>query len=108
VTGGFEGLSEPDEEESALLADGGRVRALRLMREASDVGARAWLMPDGGEAMRAARATSGANEDEGGACAAPAHMDGDLDETIADDAAALLPQATQDVRRGARGRGGGG
>ena len=37
---GFEGLSEPDEEESALLADGGRERALRLMREASAVGAR--------------------------------------------------------------------
>jgi hypothetical protein len=76
---GFEGLSEPDEEESALLADGGRARALRLMREASAVGARAWLMLDG----------------EGGARAAPAHMDSDLDEMIADDVPAPLPQATQ-------------
>ena len=76
---GFEGLSEPDEEESALLADGGRARALRLMHEASAVGARAWLMLDG----------------VGGARAAPAHMDSDLDEMIADDAPAPLLQATQ-------------
>jgi hypothetical protein len=94
---GFEGLSEPDEEESALLADGGRERALRLMREASAVGARAWLMPDGGEATRAARATGGADEraDEGDAGATPAHMDGDLDEMFIDDVAAPLLQATQ-------------
>ena len=94
---GFEGLSEPDEEESALLADGGRERALRLMREASAVGARAWLMPDGGEAMRAARAIGGADEraDEGGVGVAPAHMDGDFDEMIVDDVAAPLLQATQ-------------
>ncbi|KOO28719.1 hypothetical protein Ctob_011846 [Chrysochromulina tobinii] len=94
---GFEGLSEPDEEESALLADGGRERALRLMREASAVGARAWLMPDGGEAMRAARATGGADEraEEGSAGAAPAHMDCDTDEMIVHDVAAPLPQATQ-------------
>jgi hypothetical protein len=94
---GFEGLSEPDEEESALLADGGRERALRLMREASVVGARAWMMPDGGEAMRAARADGGADEraGEGGVGAVPAHMDGDFVELIVDDAAAPLPQATQ-------------
>jgi hypothetical protein len=94
---GFEGLSEPDEEESALLADGGRARALRLMCEASAVGARAWLMLDGGGATRAAKAPDGASEraDEGGACAAPVHMDSDLDDMIVDDAAAPLPQATQ-------------
>ena len=94
---GFEGLSEPDEEESALLADGGRERATRLMREASAVGARAWLMPDGGEATRAARVTGGADERavEGDAGVAPAHMDGDPDEMIADDVAAPLLQATQ-------------
>ena len=93
---GFEGLSEPDQEEIALLADGGRERALRLMREASAVGARAWLMPDGGEVTRAARATGDADEraDDGGVGAAPTHMDGDFDEMIVDDAAAPLPQAT--------------
>ena len=60
---GFENLAEPDEEERALLLDGGRERAVRLMREASAVGARAWLMPDGGGAARAARAH---DEDLGG------------------------------------------
>ena len=67
------------------------------MREASVVGARAWMMPDGGEATRAARADGGADEraDEGSVSAAPAHMDGDFDEIIVDDAAAPLPQATQ-------------
>jgi hypothetical protein len=67
------------------------------MREASAVGARAWLMPDGGEAMRAARATGGADEraEEGSVGAAPAHMDCDTDEMIVDDVAAPLPQATQ-------------
>jgi hypothetical protein len=94
---GFEGLSEPDEEESALLADGGRERALRLMREASVVGARAWMMPDGGEAMRAARADGGADEraHEGSAGAAPVNMDGGFDEMIVVDVAAPLLQATQ-------------
>jgi hypothetical protein len=69
----------------------------RLMREASAVGARAWLMPDGGEATRAARAVGGTDEraDEGGVGAASAHMDCDTDEMIVDDVAAPLPQATQ-------------
>ena len=35
---GFENLAEPDEEERALLFDGGRERMARLMREASAVG----------------------------------------------------------------------
>ena len=53
---GFENLApEPDEEERALLFDGGSERAVRLMREASVVGARACLMPDGGGVTRAAR-----------------------------------------------------
>ena len=52
---GFEHLAEPDEEERALLLDGGRERMARLMREASAVGARAWSMPDGCGAARAAR-----------------------------------------------------
>ena len=52
---GFENLAEPDEEEHALLLDGGRERMARLMREASAVGARAWSMPDGCGAARAAR-----------------------------------------------------
>ena len=34
---GFENLAEPDEEERALLFDGGRERMARLMREASAV-----------------------------------------------------------------------
>ena len=53
---GFENLAEPDEEERALLLDGGRERMVRLMREASAVGARAWFLPDGCGAARAARA----------------------------------------------------
>ena len=52
---GFENLAEPDEEERALLLDGGRERMARLMREASAVGARAWMTPDGGGATRATR-----------------------------------------------------
>ena len=53
---GFENLApEPDEEERALLFDGGSEWAVRLMREASVVGARACLMPDGGGVTRAAR-----------------------------------------------------
>ena len=38
VEAGFENLAEPDEEERALLFDGGCERMARLMREASAVG----------------------------------------------------------------------
>jgi hypothetical protein len=92
---GFENLAEPDEEERALLLDGGRERAALLMREASAVGARAWAMPDGGRAAGTARATDCADEcmDEGGVDAV--YLGSDLDEMDADDAPAPLPQATQ-------------
>jgi hypothetical protein len=92
---GFEDLAEPDEEERALLLDGGRERAARLMREASATGARAWAMPDGGRAAGTARATDCTDEcmDEGGVDAA--YLGSDLDEMDADDAPAPLLQATQ-------------
>ena len=62
---------------SQVKSSQGRERAVRLMREASAVGARAWLMPDGGGAARAARAD-----------------DADPDGVAVDSAAAPL-QATQ-------------
>eukprot|EP00900_Chrysochromulina_parva_P015002 jgi/Chrpa1/23502/Chrysochromulina_OHIO_Genome00027977-RA len=94
---GFENLAEPDEEERALLLDGGRERAALLMREASAVGARAWLMPDGGGAAGTAQATDCADEcmDEGGVDAARAFLGSDPDDMDADDAPAPPLQATQ-------------
>ena len=59
---GFENLAEPDEEERALLLDGGRELMARLMREASAVGARAWLTPDGCGTASAARAHDAATD----------------------------------------------
>ena len=96
---GFEDLAEPDEEKRALLLDGGRERAVRLMREASAVGARAWALPDGGGAAGTARATDGADEsmDEGGADVARTYLDRDIDEMDADDAPAPLPQARRTI-----------
>ena len=72
-----ENLAEPDEEERALLLDGGREWTARLMREASAVGARAWFTSDGGGRARTARAHD-------------AHLDG----AAVDDTAAPL-QVTQ-------------
>ncbi|KOO34961.1 hypothetical protein Ctob_016618, partial [Chrysochromulina tobinii] len=94
---GFENLAEPDEEERALLLDGGRERAALLMREASAVGARAWLMPDGGGAAGTAQTTDCADEcmDEGGVDAARAFLGSDPDDMDADDAPAPPLQATQ-------------